>query len=85
MARKKEKDNLDSKEEKALNTYIPIGLMIGAVVGMMLSFANDNFMFLGGGVIVGFLVGSLLGTIATEKIVIKVGTSKNKKKSSKQK
>ena len=28
---------------------MPIGVMIGTVVGMMLSFANDNFMFLGGG------------------------------------
>ena len=83
MGKKKEKDNLDSKEEKALNTYMPIGVMIGTVVGMMLSFANDNFMFLGGGAVVGLLVGSLLGTIASEGIVIKVGTAKKKKKSNK--
>lgn len=80
MVKKKEKDNLESKEEKALNTYMPISVMIGTVVGMMLSFANDNFMFLGGGAVVGLLVGSLLGTIASEGIVIKVGTAKKKKK-----
>ena len=83
MGKKKEKDNLDSKEEKALNTYMPIGVMIGTVVGMMLSFANYNFMFLGGGAVVGLLVGSLLGTIASEGVVIKVGTAKKKKKSNK--
>ena len=83
MRKKKEKDNLDSKEEKALNTYMLIGVMIGTVVGIMLSFANDNFMFLGGSAVVGLLVGSLLGTIASEGIVIKVGTAKKKKKSNK--
>lgn len=81
MTKKKEKDNLDSKEEKALNTYIPIGVMIGTVIGMMLSFANNNIMFLGGGAVAGLLIGTLLGTTVTEKIEI----TKKKKKSSKKK
>lgn len=81
MTKKKEKDNLDSKEEKALNTYIPIGVMIGTVIGMMLSFANNNIMFLGGGAVAGLLIGTLLGTIVTEKIEI----TNKKKKSSKKK
>lgn len=70
MDKKEEKDNLDSKEEKALNTYIPIGVMIGIVIGMVLSFANNNIIFLGGGATAGLLIGTLLGTIATEKIEI---------------
>lgn len=81
MTNKKEKDNLDSKEEKALNTYIPIGVMIGTVIGMMLSFTNNNIIFLGGGTTAGLLIGTLLGTIDTEKIEI----TKKKKKSSKKK
>ena len=81
MTNKKEKDNLDSKEEKALNTYIPIGVMIGTVIGMMLSFTNNNIIFLGGGATAGLLIGTLLGTIDTEKIEI----TKKKKKSSKKK
>ena len=85
MGKRKGKDSLDSKEEKALNTYMLIGVMIGTVVGMMLSFTNDDFMFLGGGAVVGLLVGSLLGTIATEGIVIKIGTAKKKKKANKKK
>ena len=64
---------------------MPIGVMIGTVVGMMLSFANENFMFLGVGSVAGLLISILLGTIATEGIVIKVGTAKKKKKSNKKK
>lgn len=79
MTKKKDKDKLNSKEEKALNTYIPIGVMIGTVIGMMLSFANNNIIFLGGGAVAGLLIGTLLGAIATEKIEI----TKKKKKSSK--
>ena len=81
----KKKNNLDSKEEKALNIYMPIGVMIGTVVGMGLSFATDNFMFLGCGSVLGLFVGTLLGTITTEKVVIKNDFAKKKKKSSKKK
>lgn len=83
MKKKKEKGNLDSKEEKALNTYLPIGVMIGTLVGMVLSFTNDNFIFLGIGSVGGLLFGMLMGTIATEKIEIKTGTTKKKKKTKK--
>ena len=80
MSKKIDKRDVETKEDKAIGTWMLIGVMIGTVVGMMLSFANDNIIFLGGGSVAGFLVGSLLGTIATEGIVIKVGTAKKKKK-----
>lgn len=85
MGKRKVKDNLDSKEEEALSTYISIGVMIGTVVGMFLSFSYDNLLFLGAGSVGGLLIGSLLGSIFSEKIVIKVGTSKKKKKVNKKK
>ena len=80
MENKKIKDNIDTKEEKKSKSWIIIGVMIGTVVGMTLSFSNNNIVFLGGGAIVGGLIGRLLGTIATEGIVIKVGTAKKKRK-----
>lgn len=45
MGKGKEKDNLDSKEEKVLRTSISIGVMLGIVVGMLLSFTYGNFIF----------------------------------------
>ena len=80
MSKKIDKRVVGTKEDKAIGTWMLIGVMIGTVVGMMLSFANDDIIFLGGGSVAGLLVGSLLGTIATEGIVIKVGTAKKKKK-----
>ena len=80
MSKKIDKRDVETKEDKAIGTWMLIGVMIGTVVGMMLSFANDDIIFLGGGSVAGLLVGSLLGTIATEGIVIKVGTAKKKKK-----
>lgn len=80
MSKKINKRVVETKEDKAIGTWMLIGVMIGTVVGMMLSFANDDIIFLGGGSVAGLLVGSLLGTIATEGIVIKVGTAKKKKK-----
>ena len=64
------------KEEKALNTWIPIGLMIGTMVGIILSSKFNNVLYFGG-ITGGLLIGTLLGTIATEKIEI---TKKKKKK-----
>lgn len=80
MSKKIDKRVVETKEDKTIGTWMLIGVMIGTVVGMMLSFANDDIIFLGGGSVAGLLVGSLLGTIATEGIVIKVGTAKKKKK-----
>ena len=80
MSKKIDKRVMETKEDKTIGTWMLIGVMIGTVVGMMLSFANDDIIFLGGGSVSGLLVGSLLGTIATEGIVIKVGTAKKKKK-----
>ena len=80
MSKKIDKRAVETNEDKTIGTWMLIGVMIGTVVGMMLSFANDDIIFLGGGSVAGLLVGSLLGTIATEGIVIKVGTAKKKKK-----
>ena len=80
MSKKIDKKVVETKEDKSIGTWTLIGVMIGTVVGMMLSFANDDIIFLGGSSVAGLLVGSLLGTIATEGIVIKVGTAKKKKK-----
>ena len=80
MSKKIDKRVVETKEDKTIGTWMLIGVMIGTVVGMMLSFVNDDIIFLGGGSVAGLLVGSLLGTIATEGIVIKVGTAKKKKK-----
>ena len=80
MSKKIDKRVVETKEDKAIGTWMLIGVMIGTVVGMMLSFVNDDIIFLGGGSVAGLLVGSLLGTIDTEGIVIKVGTAKKKKK-----
>ena len=80
MSKKIDKRAVETNEDKTIGTWMLIGVMIGTVVGMMLSFANDDIIFLGGGSVAGLLVGSLLGTIATEGIVIKVGTAKKQKK-----
>ena len=41
MAKKK-----NDKEAALNNTWIPIGVMIGTVIGMILSFKFDNFLYL---------------------------------------
>ena len=78
-AEKKKIKEVETKEDKAMGTWMPIGVLIGTVVGMMLSFANDNIIFLGCGSCAGLLIGTVLGSIATEGIEIKVGTAKKKK------
>ena len=78
MIKRKNKSVVESKEDKVVGIWMSIGVMMGTVVGMMLSFANDDFIFLGGGSVVGLLVGSLLGTIANEGLVLKNGTAKKK-------
>ena len=74
MAKKRE-----DKEEKSLNTWIPIGVMIGSVVGMILFFVYDNFLYFGGCLTGGLLVGIMFGSIFAEEDV-KIKSKKKKKK-----
>ena len=60
------KKQKESKEDKALNTWIPIGTMIGTVIGMILSFSFNNFLYLGGCAVGGLLLGFLMANIVTE-------------------
>ena len=72
MVKRRKKNNSYSKEEKVVNVYMLFGVTIGIVVGMMLTFATDNIIFLGVCAVIGLLIGSILGTIATKGIVIKM-------------
>ena len=69
----------NNKEEKSLNTWMPIGVMIGSVVGMVLSFKFDNFLYLAGCVVGGLLIGTMIGSIFAEDDV-KIEFKKKKKK-----
>ena len=53
--------------------------MIGSVVGMVLSFKFDNFLYLGGCVVGGLLIGTMIGSIFAEDDV-KIEFKKKKKK-----
>ena len=54
-------------EDKALNEILPITVMIGVIVGMILSFKFDNnFMYLGGCTCAGLLIGLLISSIKAE-------------------
>lgn len=74
MAKKK-----NDKEEKALNTWLPIGVMIGTVIGMVLAFKFDSLLYLGGGAVGGLLLGTMVGSILAEDD-IKIELKKKKKK-----
>lgn len=81
MAKKKsnKEEMLNAKEEKAMNTWLPIGLMIGTVIGAFASFEFDNLLYLGGGCTGGLLLGTMLGSIFAEDNV-KVELKKKIKK-----
>lgn len=77
------KNKIDSKEDKKLDTWLPIG----AVIGSILSVAYNNIMFLAIGTIGGLLLDTLIGCISSEedrKIEFKK-ENKNKSKSKKNK
>lgn len=63
---KEEISKQEEKEEKALNKILPITVMIGIVVGMILTFTLDNIMYLGVGTIAGLLLGLLFASIKAE-------------------
>lgn len=50
---------------------------------MMLTLVEDNLIYLGGGAARGLLIGTLLGNIANNGLVIKIETGTAKKKTKK--
>lgn len=60
------KNKKKNKDEKALNTWIPIGVMIGTILGMILSFKYNNFFYLYGSASGGLLVGTLIGSFLAD-------------------
>lgn len=68
--KKKEKfkiEIVDDKEESSMGKWIPIGVMIGTAIGAMLSMLFGNILFLGGGATLGLLLGTTIGSIASEE------------------
>ena len=63
MSKKKNKSIVETKEDKAIGTWMPIGVMIGTVVGCILSFKYDDMMFIGYGSVGGLLLGTIVGSI----------------------
>ena len=61
-----EVSELEKKEDKALNEILPITLMIGSVVGMILSFKFNNILYLVGCTFAGTMVGILFSSIKAE-------------------
>lgn len=57
----------EEKEEKAINKWLPIGLMIGTVIGIFCNFAFDNLMYLGYGIAGGLIIGIFIASIVSEK------------------
>ncbi|MBQ9834011.1 MAG: hypothetical protein IJO33_02330 [Bacilli bacterium] len=83
MSKKKNKSIVETKEDKAIGTWMPIGVMIGTVVGCILSFKYDDMMFIGYGSVGGLLLGIIVGSILSEgdiKIEFKKSKRKTKKK-----
>ena len=79
MSKKKNKSVGESKEDKALGTWLPIGVMVGTLVGCILSFNYNDMMFIGYGSIGGLLLGTMIGSILSEGN-IKIEFKKIKKK-----
>lgn len=61
---KKSKKIRETKEDKSLNTWLPIGLMFGSAIGMILTFKYDDIMYLTycttGGLLLSLLLSSIL-------------------------
>lgn len=70
----------EEKEDKAINAMLPITVMIGTVVGVILSFIFNNFLCLLGGLSIGLLGGILLGSIKAEGGIEFKEFSKKRKK-----
>jgi len=70
--KKKEKPNTaeqETKEDKAIGTWLPIGVAIGTVIGSILSFTMENIMFLALGTSGGLILGVFIGSIVAEKMI----------------
>ncbi len=83
MSKKKNKSSVETKEDKVIGIWMPIGVMIGTVVGCILSFKYDDMMFMGYGSVGGLLLGTIVGSILSEgdiKIEFKKSKRKTKKK-----
>lgn len=67
MKKEKVEEQNDKKEDKSLEKWIPIGVMIGTASGAILSMICNNILFLGGGSVLGLLLGIMIGSIDHEK------------------
>lgn len=56
------KKGIQIKEDSASAIWIPTGIMIGAAVGLALSFSLNNFIYLGLGAAFGLLLGIIIGS-----------------------
>ena len=63
---KQEISEQEEKEDKALNEILPITVMIGIIVGMILSFKFNNFLYFGGCTVAGLLAGIIFSSIKAE-------------------
>lgn len=66
MKEKTSEEINEEKEEKALNKWMPIGVMIGTLIGIFCNFAFDNLMCLGYGAGGGLIIGIFIASIVSE-------------------
>lgn len=59
----KQEEIIDKKEEKKFEEIIPYGLMIGAIVGFVIDFNTNDFMWVPVGCIAGIVLSVILGSI----------------------
>ena len=71
MARSKQE-----KQERILNTWLPLGIMIGAIIGLGLFYLTNNYLCITGCTIAGIIIGLSVGS----SIENKVKTKKKRKK-----
>ena len=63
----KQKEIIDKKEEKKFEEIIPYGLMIGAIVGFVIDFNTNDFIWVPVGCIAGIVLSVILGSILSHK------------------
>ena len=62
MARKK-----NGGEERLLNTWLPLGIMVGALVGVALFYKTGNYLYIAGCTVGGIIIGIAIGTSVETK------------------